>query len=259
MFTLPRTYLVAGITGHGKSTLGNVLLNRDASMEGISHPFGTSDGASACTVEFSIQSRGNVTVIDTVGFGDAVISPEHVLDRFRAALNEVGNLVNAVLIVVRAGRFDDAIVKIVKVIQDDILQGICISNSILVVTGQPTIWVTEQIGLNANLAIMVNKCGGRYCGYKLDLDERDADRDRCESNMRRRSTAIVRVVEYIEGFIFNSTFVPIRTNYIHTEEYKRHWFEVVIGKVAKAVDDLIKVAVAPIVAVFDTISRCSIM
>ena len=48
-----QTCHLIGITGRGKSTTGNCLINMSGEMSLIQdHPFRTSDGASGCTLMF---------------------------------------------------------------------------------------------------------------------------------------------------------------------------------------------------------------
>jgi hypothetical protein len=70
-----RTYLLVGITGHGKSTTGNVIYNQSGDLNLIiDNPFKTSEDASGCTANFQLHANQNVKIIDTVGFGDPQFS-----------------------------------------------------------------------------------------------------------------------------------------------------------------------------------------
>ena len=72
---MARTYLLVGITGHGKSTTGNVIYNKSGELKDIiGNPLKTSDHSTGCTEKFQIIGNENVKIIDTVGFGDPQFS-----------------------------------------------------------------------------------------------------------------------------------------------------------------------------------------
>lgn len=67
VFTMKRTYLLVGLTGAGKSTIGNCILNKSGDLEKINnYPFITSNSASGCTYNFKIENKGDYTVIKSI-------------------------------------------------------------------------------------------------------------------------------------------------------------------------------------------------
>ncbi len=72
---MTKNYLLVGLTGHGKSTTGNVLYNESGEIKSIlGNPFATSDSASGCTRSFQMIAKENIHILDTVGFGDPQFS-----------------------------------------------------------------------------------------------------------------------------------------------------------------------------------------
>lgn len=66
---MKRTYLLVGLTGAGKSTIGNCILNKSGDLEKINnYPFKTSNSASGCTYNFQVEYNNDHTVIKSILF-----------------------------------------------------------------------------------------------------------------------------------------------------------------------------------------------
>ena len=65
---MPKTYLLIGLTGHGKSTIGNCIFNQSGDEKLIKQlPFYTSDQSSGTTQTFAHAGNDKVMILDTVG------------------------------------------------------------------------------------------------------------------------------------------------------------------------------------------------
>ena len=107
----PRTLVLVGVTGDGKSSTGNTLCGRAA--------FATSDGLSSETAEpvpadyalsgeepgAAAATRGLWRVIDTVGLADTSLPASEVAARFARFANHAPRGVDAFVFCVRWGRF----------------------------------------------------------------------------------------------------------------------------------------------------------
>lgn len=68
-----QTVLLVGVTGHGKSTNGNILINMSGRNSDLENPFPTSNGASGCTQAYEKHVGLKYEVLDTPGYGDPVL------------------------------------------------------------------------------------------------------------------------------------------------------------------------------------------
>ena len=73
-----QTVLLVGITGQGKSTTGNILLNMNGKNSDLKNPFSTSNGASGCTQVYEKHAGLRYEVLDTPGYGDPVLSVKNI-------------------------------------------------------------------------------------------------------------------------------------------------------------------------------------
>lgn len=110
--TEKRNILLLGRTGNGKSTLANVLLNRNGEFEEV---FKESSESTSETrdlqielLEMNVDNEGrekiDYRIVDTVGVGDTKLDPQGVLWKLARIAHELRDGLNQVLFVTR-GRF----------------------------------------------------------------------------------------------------------------------------------------------------------
>jgi len=100
-----RNIILIGRTGNGKSTLGNVLINRNGRFEEVfsEGEFGVSQTHETKTEDFW-ENGIRYRIIDTVGIGDTEMTEQQVLYKIAEAAYKVRDGLNQVLFVTR-GRF----------------------------------------------------------------------------------------------------------------------------------------------------------
>ncbi len=65
---MPKTYLLVGLTGSGKSTAANCIFNQSGDQKLVKDlPFNTSDNSKGCTQVFAHAGNDKIMVLDTVG------------------------------------------------------------------------------------------------------------------------------------------------------------------------------------------------
>jgi predicted GTPase len=136
--------LVVGLTGSGKSTTSNSIINKSGEHVKLQTPFETSDGSAGCTLHFQVQMTQNETILDTVGFGDPQFKADEIFKEFKEALNRTGNKVTHVIYTVKKGRFTNEVIKFFDAIQEKVLQNKCKNNSIILITDAEKGWVGKQ-------------------------------------------------------------------------------------------------------------------
>ncbi len=139
--------LLVGITGSGKSTTGNCLINQSADEDMIKNgAFITDSGANGCTQFFNKQKskKSNFLVIDTVGFCDPNIKHAECLDNLRKAIKSADYKIDLTIYVFQAGRLTDDDVYFFKTAFKE-LKHLQKSNSLLVVTKCQKGWAANKI------------------------------------------------------------------------------------------------------------------
>lgn len=98
-----RTLLIIGATGAGKSTLCNVLYNKDGQL--IASPFTVNDTTCGVTTIHKIMDNNELRIIDTIGLGESRVCPSTVVQDISNALECLKHGIDACLFVIRCGRY----------------------------------------------------------------------------------------------------------------------------------------------------------
>lgn len=129
-----------GRTGAGKSTIANMILNKEIKS---SNTFDIDDSATGVTLACNMASKGDVAVYDTVGLGEAdsgSVSHKDATDHIINYLKMMCIPLNYICIVKdgrdRVDDLDQAIFGLAKVIFQGAFQ-----NAVLIITHQKDAWV----------------------------------------------------------------------------------------------------------------------
>lgn len=211
-----------GLTGSGKSTLGNCLLNNSGVLEKIKEkPFLTSNDSTGCTQLFQLEQNEEIIVIDTIGFGDPQFKQEFVLENLREALKKVDNKIDGVLYTVNQGRFTNQIVECFQIIQKEIFVDKFIKNSLLVVTGgngEEWLKKTSQRD-NEYVQGFLEMCNGLSYEFSLKFDDKDDDHDDLQRNVKKRQKSI----DLLSKFLKEKNFKHIDFSVVQTPEFEVSW------------------------------------
>jgi GTPase Era involved in 16S rRNA processing len=187
--------LVVGLTGSGKSTLCNSIINKSGVMQKLTSPFITSDGASGCTLEYQVMITNTLTIIDTVGFGDPKFQTSFILSKLGEALRSVGNKITHFVFVVKAGRISQELVNFLEIVLGKVLKNKCRNNSIMLFTDCEKNWVKKQ--KNPFLESALAQCNHVYYEYLLRFDrESDNGNDKAR-NLFERTVAVNALSEFL--------------------------------------------------------------
>jgi hypothetical protein len=222
-------YLLLGITGTGKSTVGNCLYNKSGKLELIAErPFKTSSDASACTKNFQcLENRESDIIIDTIGFADNQHDVDQCLRDISEALKDpkVNSKVDCVLFLVRAGRFTKEIIEFFNKVQVEVLKNKCLENSMLVVTDcRVSNWVSKQKNNEFVNKALVN-CNQLYFEFNLEFDKDQDDDDDKKKKEDRRQQAINKLIEKIEDQSFKKVDLKFVEKAIEEDKKRKNELE----------------------------------
>lgn len=98
--TKSKNILLIGITGKGKSTLGNVLINKDGEFKEVFEEIDSLTGGTKDIQIEEFEENGiKYQVIDTVGFLNAGLTQEEILGKITEAVYEVRDGLNQIFFV----------------------------------------------------------------------------------------------------------------------------------------------------------------
>lgn len=164
-----RSIVLIGNTGNGKSTLGNVLVNKNGNFEEV---FGESSSGVSHTKYVSEESfwwNGiNYRVIDTIGIGDTKLTKKEVLGRIARAVRKVRDGLSQILFVT-SGRFTEQEIEAYKVLKDYIFDADIVNYTTIVRTNFPNFRNHSKceedkrlmIEENYKLRDIITSCGNR--------------------------------------------------------------------------------------------------
>ena len=218
---MPKTFLLIGLSGSGKSTTGNCILSKSGDANTIkTSPFKTSDLSSSCTTKFCFSGNDTVAILDTVGFGDPNFKQGEILGELKKGLMQLNNRVDCVLFVIKKGRVTTELVEFLELVQVHILKNRCKNNSLLVLTNCEEGWVLRQQD-DSNLNRALANCNGLFYELKIRFDQEDDDEEDRAKNLKRRQTA----VEDFVGVVMNLPYDKIDLSYVHSTEFEIFWNE----------------------------------
>lgn len=163
-----RNIILIGKTGNGKSTLGNVLVNKNNNFEevfkesssGVSQ---TRDVAEKCFLWNGMDYR----VIDTIGIGDTKLTEKQVLLKISEATRKVRNGLYQVLFVT-SGRFNKDEIFAYNLLKKYIFDTDIVDYTTIVRTNFPNFKneqkckedISKMLGENYELSELINSCKG---------------------------------------------------------------------------------------------------
>ena len=216
-------YVLVGLTGSGKSTTANCILNKSGQIENISKPFITYDGWEVCSQNFNIQHNEDksLIILDTVGFGDPQFDPKFVLDNLRAGLARLDNQINCILFVDKKDRFTEQKVKFFELIQNEVFLGKCIKNSIMIVTNCKPGWLNKQTDPYLEKAVKI--CNNLSHEFYLKMDHDEDDNVTKVKNEKQRQDAIDSLISFID----QNQFQKISIDHIQITDCHQNRFKII--------------------------------
>jgi predicted GTPase len=196
-----RIYLIVGVSGSGKSTTSNSIINKSGDQAHLESPFKTSDGANACTLKFQTYVSEELTIIDTVGFCNSQIQEKDIIQELKKGLNKVNNRITHVIFVVKKGRFTLELSNFFDIVHEKILKNMCRYNSFILFTNCEKKWIDSQNDQYLRRAL--SKSRNLYYEYLLNFDGEDDEDIEKVKNKQKRQKAVEDFLNFLSKLQFS--------------------------------------------------------
>jgi predicted GTPase len=243
-----KTILVVGLTGSGKSTLCNSIINKSGEESFLTSPFSTSDGATGCTRDFQVNITPSEAVLDTVGFGDPKFDPQEIFEKFKNALERAGNKVTHVIFVVKKGRFSQEVVNFFKSVQEKVLEKKCSKNSMILFSDCEN-WVNRQD--DEFLKKAIENCDGRFYEYLLVFDRQSDNDQRKAGNLEMRENAVKKLIRFLDDLEFNE----IDLSHVQSKQFEEEYNKNILPEMIKIMEKMMNETRMQTSKMFDNFER----
>ncbi|KAL7389568.1 hypothetical protein ABVT39_006334 [Epinephelus coioides] len=206
-----RSIVLLGLPGAGKSSSGNTILRSEKFNSGCG--FGS---VSTETVSESATVEGRqVTVVDTPGFTDAVLTPEQLYLEIMKSVVKASPGPHAFIIVVRLGRISAADIKLFDILPKLFGGGASKYSMVLFTHGDDLKGQTMDslIRSNRHVSDLVSMCGGRFCVF-------DNKTKRSREQVRSFLNTVDEMVSANEGRHYTDDMFRMAETFINEERRK---------------------------------------
>ena len=211
-----KTIILVGPSGVGKSTIGNCLLNKDASLNSTqNYPFKTQNGANGCTRNGNVAISDDFLIIDTVGFGDPEMSSRDSFRNFQQALRSVNNQVDLVLYVMQEGRFRSEINDFFHIFHDEVFAGKVANNCVLICSKCHRGWLARNRQSSFQIDGLINRCNNKSFEFRLsyeipaDLNSSSVRFLCSKMNQQSRNKSINELLNYLQTTVATTTHLDL--------------------------------------------------
>ena len=232
-----RTFILVGPSGVGKSTLGNCLFNRNASLNATQcHPFVAKDSVNNCTNKGIMAKNDIIAAINTVGLCDPHIDSRKSLKTFKKALSSVNNHIDGVLFVMSSGRLKPELVDFFRVFQEDVFLGEMSNNTMLICINCNKGWLQKNRVTNSYLNELINSCNNHSHEFKLSFDIFDLDLDQETKNifLAANEESRNRSIQDLFAFIDRLPLSSIDLSHVQKKKFEKNF----VGKIGRRLQDL---------------------
>lgn len=200
---MKNTIVMFGISGSGRSLVGNAISNQSGSIEKLTvTPFSTA----ASTKKAMLHENNGIVVVDTAGFE----TKEEALEKLKEGLQLVDYKVHCIVFVIKCGRIKDLTGEVIDYFSNKIFKDKIRNNSVLVLMGDggddDENWL-EKNKTNKWVNRLIEMCGGEKRCLELSIifdNKRDSDSIR-NSNFNKREKEIRKLFQFMQNIDFDET------------------------------------------------------